>query len=291
MKFEFKPSVFKDFDSIRSTKTDMFPILHLKKSEFFNSQKIILKTEILQEIKKVMSDSSSLPSLIFHISFLIKYEIYFEESAFFNFIKKLIEREFEYHFMSNKESNRLDKPEWFFDFLTKKYSDMEDVLGIYQDCCKKHSIEPKNMSNIIIATQELIFRKFSELLGLESSQKRNLILHFVTQFKRFSEKINSEFGFDLPNSQFKNMITNVQTQHIKTSLNEIHELKYVQWFDKYKQLCTESIGYINNFGDLDLSFQLKDVIVLILEHMRLELEESEQKTQKKEQERKKIFRN
>lgn len=272
LKFEIKPSIFRDFDSVRSTKTDMFPILHNKKAEFFNSQKIILKSEIFKEIKNAMFDPAALPNLIFFINFIIKYEIYFEETAFFNFIKKLIQKEFEYHFMSDKESNRLDKPEWFFEFLIKKYSEMEEIFHIYHDCCKKFSLNPKSIIDIITSTQELVFKKFTELLNIESSQKRNLILHFITQFKSFSSKITSHYDFELPNSQFKNMISTVQMQHIRKSLSEIHELKYVQWFEKYKELCRESINYINGFGDLDLSFQLKDVIVLILEHMRIFLE-------------------
>ena len=272
LRFEFKLGIFKDFDDVRSTKTDMFPLLHRKKSEFFNSQKIILKTEILKEIKHSMMDPSLLTNLVYYINFIIKFESYFNENVFFNFIKKLIEKEFEYHFMSDKDSNRLDKPEWFFEFLIKKYFEMEEIITIYQDCCNKTHIQCKNISDLIISTQDLVFRKFTEVLNIETKQKRNLILHFITQFKDFSENIKSKFGFDLPNTQFKNMISTVQTQHIKDSLGEIHELKYVQWFEKYKELCRESISYINNFGDLDYTFQLKDVIILILDHMRAFLE-------------------
>lgn len=272
LKFDFKLSVFKDFNEIKSARTDSFPILDAKKTEFFNFQKVILKNKILKEIKKSIQEPSLIGNLIFYINFVIKYEAYFVENAFIDFLKKSIKKEFEYHFLTDRESNRLDKPEWFFEFLIKKYADFEDVFNIYTDCCRNSNQEIKSITILIESTQELVFRKLTEVLSVESTQKRKLVLHFALQFKEFSKKIQSAYGYNLSSDQFKNMISTVQQQHIINTLSEIHETKYVQWFMKYKELCKDSISYINNFGDIDPAFELNDVIEQILIHMRAFLE-------------------
>ncbi|ELA42809.1 uncharacterized protein VICG_00124 [Vittaforma corneae ATCC 50505] len=270
--FDLKLNVFRSFDTLKAIKTSMFPILNDKKEVYFNTRRALLKKKIFHEIKMRMQDPALIADLIFYINFMIKYEMYFEEEAFMPFLAKKLEKEFEYHFLSDRESNRLDKPEWFMEFLLRKYDECEHAIQIYSDCRTKSGLSDKSIAELISYTQHLVFQKLTEIAKLESSQQRNLILNFATRYKEYAEKIKDLHSFDPGLDEIRHVLSSVQYNHIKSELSKIHELRYVQWFDEYKKLCKDTLVYICKFGDTDTSFKFKDLVSQILSHARLFIE-------------------
>lgn len=272
LQIEFKLSVFKVFDKIKSAETDLFPILESKKRAFLKFHKNWLKKEIFDKIASAVTEKSKINDLIFYISFMIRYEIYFLEAVFVDFLKMQIVERFKYHFMSDRESNRLDKPEWYFDFLVKNYEDSEAIFEIYNSCAARLGAEKKHVSELIEKTQSLVFTKLKELSKCSSPQKRNLIFHFVSMFRTYSSRLKTTYGFTADSKDVSYVLTSLMSDFVVSELSRIHEMKCVQWFDEYKMLCHESMIYLHRFGDFDSSFRLEDLIEAILTHLRHLLE-------------------
>lgn len=266
--FVFKINTFKVFDQIKSISTEKFPILDHKKTELYDKERTMLKQRLLDEILKGILGKSPLPDFIFHINFLIKYEMYFNEDVYMDFILRNIENEFEYHFLSDRDSNRLDKPEWIFDFLIKKYSELEPVIKIYSECRIKNGLDEKDITQLILDTQKLITIKTSEISKIESNQKRNLVLNFASKFEEYFQKIKKRYSVEIDYESLRHVLSNTQTDHIKGELQRIHELRYIQWFVEYRKLCRESILYISKYEKMDPKFRFKDLIKLIISHTK-----------------------
>lgn len=266
--FEVKLRVFKSFDELKSIQTNLFPILNKKKDDLLNVQRVILKKSIYNQIKACIREQNRLADLIFYVNFVIKYEIYFQEDTFVQFLAKMVDKEFEYHFLSDKETNRLDKPEWFFDFLIKKYNTLDPILQIYSECRFKAQLTEKTIEELIHLSKNLIITKLTEISKIETVQKRNLVLHFATKFYEFSQKINEIYFFDFKIDEIKHMLSSTQSEYITSEMSRIHELRYVQWFSEYKTLCKDSMLYINKYGAIDTEFNLKSIIKTVISHTK-----------------------
>lgn len=266
--FGFKVSVFKVFDQVKSISTTNFPVLNQKKNELYDKQRTLLKKQLLSEVLNGMAGNCPLSDLIFYLNFLIKYEIYFNEDVYIDFILRNIEKEFEYHFLSNRDSNRLDKPEWIFDFLIKKYSELDSSIQIYSDCRIKNGLDRKDITQVILDCQKLVTIKISEISKIESRQKRNLVLNFASKFDEYSRKVKDKYSVEIDYESIRHVLSSTETEYIKDELQRIHELRYVQWFVEYRKLCRDTIMYINNYGMIDTEFRFKDLIRLVISHTK-----------------------
>lgn len=280
IEFEFKINIFKKFDQIKGINTSLFPNLEKKKRKFFEENKYQLRLNIIEKIKCCMSEKEKISDLIFYINFLLKFEIYFNEGVFIDFLYKIIEKKFEYHFMSDRESNRLDKPEWIFEFLLRKYEELEYLYKIYDDCSR--TINQKNtdlkmecssgrmseFKDLINMSQSLVYLKINELSKIQSVQKMNLVWHFATEFIKFKKNVEDLYSLRLNTSEMGYLLSKVQSSFLKTELTRIHELKYVQWFREYKDLCKKSMIYKSSFGELDKDFKMEDLIESIILHAK-----------------------
>lgn len=266
--FGFKVSVFKVFDQVKSISTTNFPVLNQKKNELYDKQRTLLKKQLLSEVLNGMAGNCPLSDLIFYLNFLIKYEIYFNEDVYIDFILRNIEKEFEYHFLSNRDSNRLDKPEWIFDFLIKKYSELDSSIQIYSDCRTKNGLDRKDITQVILDCQKLVTIKISEISKIESRQKRNLVLNFASKFDEYSRKVKDKYSVEIDYESIRHVLSSTETEYIKDELQRIHELRYVQWFVEYRKLCRDTIMYINNYGMIDTEFRFKDLIRLVISHTK-----------------------
>lgn len=270
--FEPKLSVFKKFDQAQAVNADLFPILSAKKSEFLRCQKGLLKKQILGEIGGALAEKSKMGDLVFYINFLIRYEAYFAESVFVEFLSRMVGERFEYHFLSDRESNRLDKPEWFLDFLLGKYEEMDGLFAIYRDCSARLGRGKRDIGELVESTQGLVYLKVNEILKSKSPQKRNLVLHFAAQYKEYALDLKRMYGFEASSAEVSHMLSKTQMEYVASELDRIHELRYVQWFSEYKKLCKACMVYIQSFGDLDRHFKLHDLISPILSHTKAFLE-------------------
>lgn len=265
IKIEFKLSVFKKFDIIKAINTEKFENLNSHKLNYINEQKIVIRTNILDSIKETIEDELKLNDLIFNIGFIVKFENYFDEVVFIEFVYSLVKNPFLYHFASDRESNRMDKPEWFFDYLLEKYQLYFTSVTIYDHKNEKNS---SSMPDLIKMTQSLIYIKIKEILKCKSEQKRNLTLHFVKRFKIYSEIVENQFGYNIDLSEIGYLLSKSQTNYINNELSRISELNYMLWFENYRTLCKDCIFYIKNYRSFDKNFQLFDLISGIISYTK-----------------------
>lgn len=271
--FDFKLGVFKKFNQFKAIPTGKFPNLSRKKNMLLDGQKHRLRKNITEKIKEAMGNKTMFNDLIFYINFLIKYEIYFREKVFVHLLFSIVESKFEYHFLSDRDSNRLDKPEWVFDFLLHKCDEMMTVFGIYKDCSLKQSAEiVSEYSELFGMMQDLLRVKIKELSESKSTQKRKLIFHFASEFIKFRAEISKKYGHTVQSDELGHLMSKTQRSFVQEELSRIHELRYVQWFREYQTLCRDSFTYLATYSSIDKVFRFDMLTKLIVIHTRAFLE-------------------
>ncbi|KAI5169450.1 hypothetical protein PAEPH01_0724 [Pancytospora epiphaga] len=267
-----KVLAFKKLELLKNIPTDKYPILHNKKNELMKVKKAYLHAHIIDGIKDTMHSKSRLHDLIFYINFSVRFEIYFTEKMFTVFLFSFIENKFTFHFMSNRESNRLDRPEWMFEYLLDKYIELEQIFKIYADCYSKQTDTLPEYKDFILETQSLVELKITELEVCDSKQRRALVFHFATEYQRFGETLGTMYGLKVQSKRLESILHSIETQFIKVELARIHELKYVQWFQNYQLLYKDCLVYISRFHLLDPTFKLYRLTKLIVTHTQIFLE-------------------
>lgn len=269
LSFPLKLSVFKKFDAIRQIDTEKFANLDRKKKIMYNDRRCELMHRLLEKMEMMMGDKEAISEFIFYMNFLARFEIYFEEFVFINFLLSIIKRKFEYHFRSSRSSNRLDKPEWMFEFLLTKYSEMQQIYKIYEDCARRAGGSPAGYGELIQDSQSLLHEKIVDLARTSSSQKTKLIQHFGSEFIKFSSAVHSTFGISISFDALSRLLENTQRVYVESELQRIAELPYVKWFKEYQALCQDFMLYTIKIGPLTPTYRLNDVVKLIILHLRV----------------------
>ncbi|KAI4290766.1 hypothetical protein PAPHI01_0040 [Pancytospora philotis] len=266
--FSFKLGVFRKFDELGGIDTAKFPHLNRKKKRLLSARRHELQERILEKVQQAMADKETIEDLIFYLNFLVKYELYFQEPVFPGFLFQIIKRKFEYHFQSSRESNRLDKPEWIYEFLLQKYAELRGIFDIYKGCAGRLGAPAAEYAELIRDTQNLLHIKVVELSESSSAQKYQLAKHFSAEHIRFNSALKSEYGVVLELASLKRVLSETHQAHIEAEMARIGELSYLQWFKEYKALCSESMGYIASFGSMDRAFRLEKLVRLIAIHTK-----------------------
>lgn len=109
-------------------RSSKFPILNARIQKLNESTNFEYKKRILKNLEK----PSEIQILSKNVNFVIEYEILVKESIFKEFVINKICENVIYHFLSNKETNRLDKPEWFFNYIIDKLNENKTMLSLYE---------------------------------------------------------------------------------------------------------------------------------------------------------------
>lgn len=225
----FKVNIFKKFDLIKMIQCDKFPILQQKKQKYFTEIQYDLKIKLFDKVKENLGDKSTFNEAIFYINFIVKYERYFDEVIFTDLLFSIITEKFNYHFLSDRDSNRLDKLEWVFEFLLHKYEELEIIFKIYGTCSQNAGGLQGGYSELINKTENLIDLKLDELSRSRSNQKKKLVLHFGTEFIKFGKKVKQIYGNEIGGDSLACMLNDIQNGFIRNELSRIHEMSYLQW--------------------------------------------------------------
>lgn len=269
IRFPFKISIFKVFESMRTMKTEPFPNLNNAKNKLIEKQKNMLRTKLAEEIRNIMGEPSKLNDLIFYINFVVKYETYFSEDLLCNILYRNIQRKFLYHFQSDRSTNRLDKPEWIFSFLLAEYLESLPVFKLYVDCGRTLEQPTKDFGCLIDRTYSLIAIKVREVMQSATVQRYRLAMHFADEFVKFNSELSSKYSFGFSAVEVGHMLFKLRREYTATELEKIHELRYIQWFPAYKELCKTMMIHICKYGMLDRDTRLEDLIEPILLHTKI----------------------
>lgn len=111
---------------------------------------------MLSDVDSKLQDPKQIADLIYYINFNNNYEMHFDEDMFVPYLFKIIEKGFEIHFLSDRESNGLDKLEWLFEFTMKKYDECERVIQIYSVCSSKSELSGRCIVEMVSQSQNLL---------------------------------------------------------------------------------------------------------------------------------------
>ncbi|EJW03890.1 hypothetical protein EDEG_01818 [Edhazardia aedis USNM 41457] len=129
-------------------------------SRFKNLQQKIIKNIVklkdnykdflINEVKENLRIPEKLHILSYALRKLISYEFFFNEQVFSSILYEDIKKSVYFHFFSNKKTNRLDKPEWLFDYILERLNELESVLNLYSEFfdISAADIKIKNENNI-----------------------------------------------------------------------------------------------------------------------------------------------
>lgn len=266
--FEFKLEIFKKLDQLQNILCDKFPNLNRQKESYLKDLKFDLRKRLFDSVKNTMADKSTFNDMIYYINFLVRFEIYFHENIFNDLLLSIISDEFEYHFLSNRESNRLDKPEWVFTFLNTKYEEMESIFRIHEDCSKRASGIRSEYSQLLALTERLVTLKLEEILESGSPQKRKLLFHFTNEFTRFNSALSKNYSFHFSSDRLSYALNQVQREYLRQRVQDIQSAAYTEWFTGYREVCKDAMAYVVSYHYIDRDFSLDESVRPICVHTK-----------------------
>lgn len=250
--FESLNGLLKEAESFKNLKNEIKLLQHRKNEH--------LKALLIEEISK----TRDIHNMIYLIKFVQKYEIFFNEKLFLTCTKKFISQRYKYHFLSDSETNRLDKAEWIFNFLDKKLKEVCKFLTIYNT--SENKVEPVEyqdfLENIIKTIIKLINKRIKEIEEIDSKQKRNLILNFNYFLSLFINKIAKEYNVNLETyfSSFENEIVNQEKKNILFKVQDIHKHDYTSWFSEYEEVFKEILDLNKKQVKVDVNFFIDHIL-------------------------------
>ncbi|KAM0675889.1 RAD50-interacting protein 1 [Gurleya vavrai] len=262
---EFEKNNFDSLESFENVlqiikKTENFYNLNLKIKNLLESE-IQNKIQDLTHKMKVNSQSSeNIHHLSQNIQEIIELEITLKQDIMSFFLIKEICNDIEYHFLSNKDTNRLDKPEWFFSHLCEKLKNTNKFIIIYSSLNPEKT--KKTFDSIFSRISDFVELKFNDISKSNSKQKMSLMIHFCDELQNFKAEIFKNFNFDI---QCINVLDSF-IKEIKNEINErmeqVHLNNYKKWFDEYEKMLRESFSVYLALYDLD-----KNLFLVVSQHI------------------------
>ncbi|ELQ76241.1 ER to golgi transport protein/RAD50-interacting protein 1 [Trachipleistophora hominis] len=233
-------------------------------------------------VESLMFKEDNLVDLLIKMEDMYAIEQFFHECIFVNMIYAKIYDTFSFHFFTQKETNRLDKPEWYFKFLLDQLDKYKFVCACYDSVVlenKKSKINKnvisqrlqegfleenelksneRSMNSLIERIYSIVEIKLNELRKCKSGQKRNLLLHFTEEYLVFKRELREKYSVNFNIMELADNIMRVQKGYIANNLHEIHCGDSKEWFESYQKIYKENFflafSYVslqnNIFNDL-----------------------------------------
>lgn len=228
-------------------KTKIFPILSNKINSMFIKKKDIVIKRLICDIDDNVKDIENIHKASYYTTLMIEIESILSEDIFVDYCFKQVYDPFVYNFLSDKKTNRMDKPEWFTKFLVEKIKTEKRKLTIYDHLNPEKKVYVHFMDKIKI----LINLKINEIMESSSTQKRNLLLHFADEIMKFTDEIFDMFCIRLFVSDLSNFIIKNEKNQINKRIEEINLGNYKNWFKDYKLMINESLILFSSISKLD----------------------------------------
>lgn len=182
------------------------------------------------------------------------------ESFYVHAYFKEIAGKFSYHFMGGMETNRLDKPEWYLDYLRKELQGSEKILALLNrvDGRKKgdageeagstaeRKANPYVSGIIDLLAEGCVHRKFREVLYSDSPQRANLALHHITEATEFFDQMAERYGYRgqlmLPRKDEEEILSMMRAQ-MDERIRQVFGRKYTEWVEGVHSLTREAFSH------------------------------------------------
>ncbi|KRH94237.1 ER to golgi transport protein/RAD50-interacting protein 1 [Pseudoloma neurophilia] len=232
-------------------------------------------TNLEKDLEEIITIDGNIVDLLEVILKVKKAESVFTEQIFTNLIHSKIYDEFSFHFFTQKETNRLDKPEWYFQFLTQQLEKASFLCKCYDRVSleSEHTklgtmkISPskqdsQSIHGLILKIYSILEIKINELKKTESKQKRNLLFHFTEQYLLFRENLIRSYNMSLQIIDLPETILKIQKDHIMENFNQIHVQTFSEWFKNYKKIYKEN--FLLAFSYVSLQSDLFNNLILFI---------------------------
>lgn len=261
LEFSGKPSTIKEYKRALDIKEKCgYRILKERIEEYINTN----RDKLVRELIRSLDINSTSTNTVYILSFLVELENLFNTQFFINHLFESLSVKFHYHFLSERESSRFDKPEWMFSFIEKEIVGIVEILEIYDEVNDSES-DINNGNNfssglylLLVRVNELILKKLNSLSLLNSDQQRQLISHFYKKAMDYYTNIEREYSITLPTRAVTAALWASEMTHIHDTLEEIHGMNYLQWGREYKKLIRDTYSFIGEHANTNNNTNMID---------------------------------
>lgn len=239
--FSLGPKIFGCFQALIGMESVRFGNMRRKIKEKYETERNLLKQRLEDGVSSHIRAECGLHKAFLYLNYMKKYDAFFEEDIFTAYFFKDTVDNFTYHFLSGKETNRLDKPEWMFKFLYEKC----------EECSKFFDAFAKPFGSFLKKLEEVVNIKVRELGGCGSEQKRSLAWHFADEFIVFSRGIFEKYGHVVSSVEVCGMIVENEHRYVEDVLLKVYSMEYSRWFKEYRSLADESLYFHRRYRCLD----------------------------------------
>lgn len=253
LRFTVNFSIFNDFNKLREFRNEI--VLQSFVYDIFNEKKEELKEKIYEIVDSLILIPNKMNEVFYYLRFMKKCEEYFNDSFVIDYFFRRISDKFTYHFMTEKETNRLDKPEWIFKFIK------EEINNIY----RIFLILDIKLSSFLLMIEELLIIKIREIFITKSDQKRKLLWHFLDEYLIYAHDMNelcTNEGYKPELKEICKIILEVEEEVVNKRMNEIYSLKHNKWFNEFKKITNEEFQFTKRYSKI-LSDSINILIYLM----------------------------
>lgn len=266
IKFKNKEDYKKHFNLLKKilNRSSKFKRLHNRLYDLYNKEQKSFILYAISNIKKYESDVRDIEKMSKAIAFVVETEAFFSQDIFVNFVFENVSKGFSYNFFSARKTNRLDKPEWFVEFLMDRLAHEKRKILIYQGLKNDNKL----FDELRIKIEGLINQKFGEILKSESEQKRELMLHFVDELGVMINHFEEMFGYKISFEPVKTTFLEKEKEYVKQRMKDIHLDDHEKWFEEYQKLISECFINYKTLHSFDpgllsevISYVLNDLVI------------------------------
>lgn len=243
---------------------EKFPIFYNKLNSYFIMSKDDIIRKLIRNIDDNFLEIKNIHKVSYFVVILSDIEAVFNENIFVDYCFKGVYDSFAYNFLSDKKTNRMDKPEWFLKFILEKIKCEKRKLNLY------HNLNPeKNVFAIFCDKIKYIINiKVNEIVESSSLQKRNLLLHFAEEIIKMNNELFTMFSIKIKLNDLSNYIIKYEKLSIDRRMDEVNQGNYRNWFNEYKLMINESYVLFSSLSQFnDLIFRI--ICQYIIDHVYL----------------------
>lgn len=238
-----------------------------------------------KKLESVLAEKENLINSFEIIHNVIKTERIFNEQIFTNLIYSKIYDEFSFHFFTEKETNRLDKPEWYFQFLSDKLRQFKFICKCYDRLAADESVRSienstkfrgahknlkSNSINLIISKiYDILEIKINEIRKSKSKQRRNLLFYFIEKFLKFKKEIMEEYQVDMKMYELSEIVLKIQKNFIIDEFDIVQSqdeksamAQLDNWFLNYEKIYKEN--FLLAFSYVELQSDIFNNLILFI---------------------------
>eukprot|EP00866_Antonospora_locustae_P002149 jgi/Antlo1/2149/875 len=253
--FSLGPKIFGCFQALRSMESARFGNMRRKIREKYEAERNVLKQRLEDGVSSHIRAECGLHKAFLYLNYMKKYDAFFGEDIFDAYFFRDMVDNFTYHFLSGKDTNRLDKPEWMFKFLYEKCEEYSKFFEIFA----------KPFGGFLKKLEEVVNIKVRELGGCSSGQKRSLVWHFADEFIAFSRRIFERYGHAVSSTEVCDMLMENEHMYVDDALLKVYSMEYSRWFGEYRSLVGGSLYFYRRYMCLD--WRMLDVFVRLVDRI------------------------